>query len=180
MQTFHVPHRQFDHINIDSPLPSSQGFTHLLTMVDQFMRQPEAIPLKQTDTEMCVRALVAHWISHFSMPLDMTSDRGSQFMSNLQTGLTKLLGTQLHHTTAYHPQANGQVEHLPRHLKAALRARLIILNWLDELLNWYTVPLSQFRVTSSQHHKESTIQGPSHHNSATLSASSYPFPPRRP
>ena len=45
----------------------------------------------------------------------MTSDRGSQFMSNLWTTIAKLLGTRLHHTTAY------------------LRARLTNHNWLDEL-----------------------------------------------
>ena len=33
------------------PLLSSQGYTHLLTMVDQFAKWPEAIPLKQTHTE---------------------------------------------------------------------------------------------------------------------------------
>ena len=67
------------------------------------------------------------------MPLDMTSDRGSQFMSSLWTGIAKLLGSQLHHTMAYHQQANVLVEYFHHHLKAAFLALLTTPNWLDEL-----------------------------------------------
>lgn len=56
-----------------------RGYTHLLTMVDRFSRWPEAVPLKGTDTETCARALVFHWIARFGIPLNITSDRGSQF-----------------------------------------------------------------------------------------------------
>ena len=64
-QTFNMPHRRFDHIHLDivGPLPPSQGYTHLLTIVDRFTRWPEAILLKETDTETCARALVFHWIT---------------------------------------------------------------------------------------------------------------------
>ena len=111
-QTFNMPHRRFDHIHLDivGPLPPSQGYTHLLTIIDRFTRWPEAIPLKETDTETCARALVFHWIARFGMPTDVTSDRGSQFTSRLWTAITKLLGIKLHHTTTYHPQTNGLVE----------------------------------------------------------------------
>ena len=156
LQTFKVPHRRFDHINIDivGPLPSSQGYTHLLTMVDRFSRWPEAVPLKGTDTETCARALVFHWIARFGLPLDITSDRGSQFTSKLWTAIAKLLGTKLHHTTAYHPQANGLVERFHRHLKTSLRARLTTPNWLDELpwvlLGIRTAPKEDLHCSSAE------------------------------
>ena len=104
------------------------------TGLHRFTRWSEAVPLKGTDTETCARALVFHWIARFGMPLDMTLDRGSQFMSKLWTAIAKLLGTKLHHTTAYHPQANCLVEHFYQNLKSALQARLTGPNWLDELL----------------------------------------------
>ena len=135
LQTFQVPHRRFDHIHVDlvGPLPPSQGFTHLLTVVDRFTRWPEAIPLSNTTTHTCAQALVAQWIARFGIPMDMSSDRGSQFTSQLWASISTLLGTKLHHTTAYHPQSNGLVERFHRHLKSALRARLSGPNWVDEL-----------------------------------------------
>ena len=53
----------------------------------------------------CARALIFHWIASFGILLDITSDRGTQFMSNLWTTIAKLLGNKLYHTTTYHLQA---------------------------------------------------------------------------
>ena len=86
-----------------------------------------------TTTITCAQALISHWITRFGVPLDMSSDRGSQFTSHLWASISQLLGTELHHTTAYHPQSNGLVERFHRHLKSALRARLTGPNWIDEL-----------------------------------------------
>ena len=135
LTTFQVPHRRFDHIHVDlvGPLPPSSGFTHLLTVVDRFTRWPEAIPLSDTTTHTCALALVSHWIARFGVPMDMSSDRGSQFTSQLWAAISQLLGTKLHHTTAYHPQSNGLVERFHRHLKSALRARLTGPTWSNEL-----------------------------------------------
>ena len=47
--------------------------------------------------------------------------------------MARSLGTQLHRTTSYQPQANGMVERFHRSLKASLRARLHDGNWIDEL-----------------------------------------------
>ena len=58
---------------------------------------------------------------------------GSQFTSHLWVSISQLLGTELHHTTAYHPQSNGLVERFHCHLKSALRAHLTGPNWIDEL-----------------------------------------------
>ena len=63
----------------------------------------------------------------------MTSDRGPQFISDLWAAMSALLGTSLHPTTAYHPQANGLVEPMHRTLKASLKARLTSPHWVDEL-----------------------------------------------
>ena len=134
-QTFHVPSRRFDHIHIDlvGPLSPSEGFTHLLTVVDRSTRWPEAIPLHDTSAITCAQALVMHWISRFGVPMHITSDRGTQFTSQLWASVAQFLGTRLHHTTAYHPQSNGLVERFHRHLKSALRARLSGPSWTRDL-----------------------------------------------
>lgn len=116
-------------MDLVGPLPPSDSFTHLLTVVDRFSRWPEAIPLSDTTTASCVQALVFHWIARFGIPSHISSDRGPQFTSQLWTSIAQLFGTQLHHTTAYHPQSNGLVERFHRHLKSALKARLTGPSW---------------------------------------------------
>ena len=69
--------------------------------------------------DSCIQTLIG-WISRFGIPSHITSDRGSQFTSRLWLGIAKSLGYTLHHTTAYHPQANGMVERFNRNLKEAL------------------------------------------------------------
>ena len=63
LSTFEVPNRRFDHIHVDlvGPLPSSQGFTYLLTVVDRFTRWPEAIPLTSVDTKRGVQFTSQLW-----------------------------------------------------------------------------------------------------------------------
>ena len=156
LHTFQVPPRRFDHIHLDivGPLPPSHGFTHLFTIVDRYTRWPEAIPLSDTSTLSCARALIAHWIARFGLPSHLSSDRGPQFTSDLWSSIAQLFGMQLHHTTAYHPQANGLVERFHRHMKAALRARLTGPNWVDELpwvlLGIRTVPKEDIKSSSAE------------------------------
>lgn len=77
--------------------------------------------------------LFFYGIARFGVPIDMSSDRGLQFTSQFWTSMAKLLGIQLHHTTAYHPQSNGLVERFHHHLKSALQTRLNSPSWTQEL-----------------------------------------------
>ena len=135
IDNFKVPEKRFSHIHVDivGPLPPSCGYTHIFTIIDRTTRWPEAIPLQGTSTIDCARALIVAWISRFGVPLDITSDRGAQFTSALWSTISQQLGCELHHTIAYHPQANGLVERFHRTMKAALKARLTGPNWFDEL-----------------------------------------------
>ena len=109
---YNEPLFHYDHVNVDlvGPLPPSKGFTHLLTVVDRVTCWPEAIPLASTNTKDVADAFLSGWITRYGLPSDVSSDRGPQFTSQLWQDLSDLLGTKLHHTTAYHPQENGLVE----------------------------------------------------------------------
>ena len=64
----------------------------------------------------------------------MTSDRGSQFVSDLWLESCSLMGIARDPTTNYHPQHNGKIERMHRNLKNSLPARLLgRVNWLSEL-----------------------------------------------
>ncbi|GFO05825.1 Pol polyprotein [Plakobranchus ocellatus] len=81
----------------------SKGFSHPLTIIDRTSRWPEVIPLSGTSSTDCAKALIRNWISRFGVPLDITSDRETQFTSTLWGEIANQLGVQLHWTTAYHP-----------------------------------------------------------------------------
>jgi hypothetical protein len=115
------------------PLPKSNGYTHIFTVIDRTTRWPEAIPLTSTSTADCAAALFAGWVQRFGLPSAITSDRGPQFISALWAVLCKMLNINHIPTTSYHPQSNGLVERFHRRLKDGLRARAAGPDWATHL-----------------------------------------------
>ncbi|WVZ84835.1 hypothetical protein U9M48_031822, partial [Paspalum notatum var. saurae] len=61
-------------------------------------------------------------VSLHGVPRTITSDRGSLFVSCFWKHLQTALGTNLIHSSAYHPQTSGQVERVNQILEDMLRA----------------------------------------------------------
>ena len=153
---FKKPSRRFGHIHVDivGPLPTSGGASHLFTITDRYTRWPEAIPMTGTSSADCATALLHGWVSRFGVPDDITSDRGPAFTSELWRSLGELMGTSVHHTTAYNPEANGMIERVHRTLKAALMARCEEGNWYHQL-PWILLGL---RTTQKEDLQASTAE----------------------
>ena len=126
LQAFKPTARRFDHVHIDlvGPLPESQGYKYLLTVIDRFTRWPEVIPIKDIETRTIAKAYIHNWVARFWVPGQMTSDRGAQFVSDLWAAMSNLLSTNLIAIIAYHLQSNDMIERLHRTLKALLKACL--------------------------------------------------------
>ncbi|GBM60006.1 Retrovirus-related Pol polyprotein from transposon 412 [Araneus ventricosus] len=132
--TFALPDARFAHIHIDfiGPLPPSDGNQFCMTIIERFTRWPEVIPTPDMTAETTARALMHGWISRFGCPATITTDRGTNFQSNLFRELTRMLGCNKICSFSYHPQANGIIERLHRHLKSAFKAHNHI-KWTEML-----------------------------------------------
>lgn len=131
---FKTPTQRFSHIHIDliGPLPPAHSFRYCLTVIDRFTRWPEVYPLQSISADVVTHGLLDCWISRFGFPQTITSDRGAQFTSHLFKNFVKLFGIRHNFTTSWHPAANGLVERLHRHLKAAIMAHSDI-DWVHAL-----------------------------------------------
>lgn len=109
------------HVDLVGPLPPSDGYTHLLTVVDRFSRYMVAMPLRSIKTNAVLYALMIGWIQHFGLPLEIVTDRGSQFTSHTMKNCANFFGVYHHTTTAFHPQSNSMIERCHRMLKDSLR-----------------------------------------------------------
>jgi len=83
----------------------SSGFDTILIIVDRLTKQTIFIPAHDTITSADLAHLfVLHVFSKHSVPSHVTSDRGSEFVSNFFQSLGTALDMQLYFTSGYHPE----------------------------------------------------------------------------
>ena len=92
-------------------LPPSSGYTSILVVVDRLSKQAIFIPTYDTITSAQLAHLfVLHVFSKHGVPLHVTSDRGSEFVSHFFRSLDKALDMKLHFTSRCHPEGDCQTE----------------------------------------------------------------------
>ena len=130
--------RPFEVVSIDlfGPLPRSEkGNRYVVVMVDRFSRWVELAPIPDATASTVADVFVNCIILRHGCPVQLLSDRGSQFLSGMFHRLSERLGIQKIFTSAYHPQTNGQVERLNRYIAASLTTYINIhqTDWDDYL-----------------------------------------------
>uniref|UniRef100_A0A3B3IPI7 Gypsy retrotransposon integrase-like protein 1 n=1 Tax=Oryzias latipes TaxID=8090 RepID=A0A3B3IPI7_ORYLA len=119
-----TPNRPWSHLAIDfvTGLPPSHGNTTVLTVIDRFSKMAHFIPLPQLPTATeTADLMVKHVFRHHGIPMDIVSDRGPQFTSQVWKAFCSALGATVSLSSGYHPQSNGQAERANQELEAALR-----------------------------------------------------------
>jgi len=92
-------------------LPASKGHTSILNVVDQASKQLISIPTNNKVTAPEITQLFLHHVfAKHGVPLHVTCDHGSKFTSQFFQSLGSLLNINLHFTSGYNPQADGQSE----------------------------------------------------------------------
>ena len=109
--------------NLITDLPVSAGFDSLLVMVDHSLSKGVILcPTKKNVTTEGIAYLFFHKVFLcFSLYTKIISDRGPQFASKFAKELSRILQYDLSLSTAYHPQTDGETEHVNQEIKTYLR-----------------------------------------------------------
>ena len=110
-------------IDLIEQLPLSNSFTDILVIVDCFLKQAIFILTHKT---LNVPELVWLFINYIflkhGLSIHITSNRGSEFVSQFFKSLANVLNMKLHYTLGYHPKADGQSEHTNQTLEQYLQS----------------------------------------------------------
>ena len=88
-------------------LPLSENKDSILVMVDRFSKYAHFIALKHPYNAKQIATIFFEQVHKLhGLPETIISDRDYIFIGQLWTQLFKLLGTQLCHSTSYHPQSD--------------------------------------------------------------------------
>ena len=92
-------------------LPLSKGYNSILVVVDHLTKMGIFIPTTANLTSKELAELYQrHVFAKYGLPLNIVSDRGSEFTSRFWRAFTQMLGIELHLSTAFHPETDGQTE----------------------------------------------------------------------
>ncbi|XP_060596675.1 protein NYNRIN-like [Ruditapes philippinarum] len=93
------------------PFPlSAQKNKYVLVIGDYFTRYMEAYAIPNQNAENVSHKLVMEFISRYGIPLELHSDQGRNFESDLFKEVLNLLEIKKTRTTAYRPSSNGLIE----------------------------------------------------------------------
>jgi hypothetical protein len=149
LQSLPIPTCKWEDISMDFivGLPrTAKGFDSIWVIVDHLTKIAHFLPVK-TDHPVAVYAqlYIARILSLHGVPKTIVSDHGPQFVSKFWKELYKSLGTNLLHSSAYHPQTSGQTERVNQILEDMLQTCVLEFpqKWDDCL------PLGEFSYNNS-------------------------------
>lgn len=110
-------------IDVIGPLPQSRRKNkYILIIGDYFTRWMEAYPIPHQKAEIIAQKVVMEFIARFGIPLELHSDQGSNFQSDLFKSVCSLLDISKTRTTPYHPSSNGMIERFNRTLGGMIKS----------------------------------------------------------
>ena len=109
------------HMDIWGPgKESTSRMRYVLGVIDAFSKYLILIPIRDQKALTIADAMIDQVILPFGMPYEIVSDRGPNLISALQAELYSIFGITRRVSTAYRPQANGQIERMFRTLRPVL------------------------------------------------------------
>jgi hypothetical protein len=120
-----VPTQKWESVAMDfvTGLPvTKQGYDALFIVTDRLTKMVRIIPTHTTATAPdTARLFVDNIVRLYGVPKGIVSDRDSKFTSMFWKSMFSMLGTQLHMSSSYHPQTDGQSERSNQTVEQILR-----------------------------------------------------------
>ena len=89
-------------------LPKSEGYGSIIVVVDRFSKYATFIAAPMDCTaEETARLFLKNVVKYWGLPKFIISDRDSRFTRKFWMELFKLMGTELHFSTSFHPKTDG-------------------------------------------------------------------------
>lgn len=113
LQPLPIPEGPWEELTMDFivGLPPSKGHVAIMVIVDRFKKTGHFFPLKKGYTASKVaKVFVNNVVKLHGFPRSILTNRDPLFMSQFWEQLMQYNGTKLLHTTAYHPECDGQTE----------------------------------------------------------------------
>ena len=99
------------------PFPSSNGYIHILVVVDYVTKWVEAIPTSSADHHTSIKMLKEVIFLRFGVPRYLMTDGGSHFIHSAFPKMLAKYDVNYRIASPYHPQSSGQVELSNRKIK---------------------------------------------------------------
>ena len=151
--TISLPFKQLS-VDLITNLPLSLGFDSVMVMVDHGLTKGVILALcSKTINAAGITQLFFDFIfKWFGLHDTVISDRGPQFASAFTKELACLLKYDVHLSTAYHPQTDGQTEWTNQELEEYLR-----IFCTNNLTKWaQLLPSAEFHHNSTPHSSTKT------------------------
>lgn len=123
LQPLQIPDKLWDEITMDFivGLPLSYGYTVMMVVVDRLTKYAHFGALSSNfNASWAAKLFIEIVVRHHSYPSVIISDRDPIFLSHFWENFFKLSGMKLKHSTANHPQTDGQTEVVNRGLEQYL------------------------------------------------------------
>jgi len=129
-------------------LPEAQGYDALFVTCCHHTKQAHIIPISTTTSARGLTTLFRDhiWKLH-SLPETALSDRGPQFVAEFMKELNEILGIKTKLSMAYHPQTDGQTEHVNQEIEQYLR--MFVSHRQNDWLEW--IACTEFTYNNKIH-----------------------------
>ena len=139
LQPLEYPQQRWEQVTMDfivSLPPTPRNHDAIFVVVDRFSKRAYFIPTKTTVTAPgTAKLFFDNVFKDHGLPHAIISDRDPRFTSSFWQELFKLCQTKLRMSTAFHPQTDGQTEHMNRTLEKMLCSYVTYHqdNWDEQL-----------------------------------------------